>query len=71
MGSAGGAGDGAAGGVIANEMAGGQVSMSIRSQLDGVAVNLSFAPAAGIPPVLLNGATAADARAIQEALATG
>jgi hypothetical protein len=48
-----------------------QVSVSIRGQLDGVAVSLSFAPATGIPPVLLNGATAADARAIQEALATG
>ena len=48
-----------------------QVSMSVRGQLDGLAVSLSFAPATGIPPVLLNGATAADARAIQEALATG
>ena len=48
-----------------------QVSMSVRGQLDGLAVSLSFAPATGIPPVLLNGATAADARASQEALATG
>ena len=48
-----------------------QVSMNIGGRIDGAEVSLSFAPATGIPPVLLNGATAADARAIQEALATG
>jgi hypothetical protein len=48
-----------------------QVSVNIGVRIDGVAVSLSFARATGIPPFLLNGATAADARAIQEAMATG
>jgi hypothetical protein len=51
-----------------------QASMNIRGRVDGAAVNFSFAPATGIPPVSLdayqNAAAVTYARAIQEALTT-
>lgn len=49
----------------------GQVSMSVRMRIDGPEVRLSFAPATGIPPILLHGGNPAALQAVQEALIAG
>jgi hypothetical protein len=47
----------------------GQVSMGTQMRLDGAAVSLRFAPATGLPPICLNGASpGACVMAVQEAL---
>jgi hypothetical protein len=47
----------------------GQASMSAQMRLDGAAVNLTFTPGTGIPPLFLNGGSPGESvRAVQEAL---